>query len=328
MDLSDHNQRHPKKIGLALGSGSARGWAHIGVIRALSEAGIRVDCVAGTSIGAMVGAAYASGKIDELEETALQFDWRHIFHFFDIVFPKSGLIDGMKVADFIRSHVEEKNIEELPIPFRAVTTDLTTGHEVVIQDGDIIEAVRASISLPGIFTPVKKNGKILVDGGLVNPVPVSVVRGNGADFVIAVDLSRDMMTKRATRLAPIAGVSPVVSSAEAGLNPTVKTRISALINKELGMLDAPAFKQIRQWMGQDPLPSIFEVLINSIYIMENRITVTGLQVYPPDLLIRPKLGHIRLLEFHRANEAIAGGYQEAKARIRPLTGKGGGFDHP
>lgn len=328
MDLSDHNQRHPKKIGLALGSGSARGWAHIGVIQALSEAGIRVDCVAGTSIGAMVGAAYASGKIDELEETALQFDWRHILHFFDIVFPKSGLIDGMKVADFIRSHVEEKNIEELPIPFHAVTTDLTTGQEVVIQDGDIIEAVRASISLPGIFTPVKKNGKILVDGGLVNPVPVSVVRGMGADFVIAVDLSRDMMTKRATRLAPIAGVSPVVSSAEAGLNPTVKTRISALINKELGMLDVPAFKQIRQWMGQDPLPSIFEVLINSIYIMENRITVTGLQVYPPDLLIRPKLGHIRLLEFHRANEAIAGGYQEAKARIRPLTGKGGGFDHP
>ena len=141
MSLSDHNQRHPKKIGLALGSGSARGWAHIGVIQALSEAGIRVDCVAGTSIGAMVGAVYASGKIDELEEIVLQFDWKHILHFFDIVFPKSGLIDGMKVADFIRSHVKEKNIEELPIPFRAVTTDLTTGHEVVIQNGDIIEAV-------------------------------------------------------------------------------------------------------------------------------------------------------------------------------------------
>ena len=287
-----------------------------------------MDCVAGTSIGAMVGAVYASGKIDELEEIVLQFDWRHILHFFDIVFPKSGLIDGMKVADFIRSHVEEKNIEELPIPFRAVTTDLTTGHEVVIQDGDIIEAVRASISLPGIFTSVKKNGKILVDGGLINPVPVSVVREMGADFVIAVDLSRDIMTKRATRLAPIAGISPVVSGAESGCNPTVKTRISALINKELGMLDLPAFKQIRQWVGQDPLPSIFEVLINSIYIMETRITATGMQIYPPDLLIRPRLGHIRLLEFHRANEAIAEGYREAKARIRPLTGKGEDFDHP
>ena len=328
MSLSDHNRRHPKKIGLALGSGSARGWAHIGVIQALSEAGIRVDCVAGTSIGAMVGAVYASGKIDELEKIVLQFDWKHILHFFDIVFPKSGLIDGMKVADFIRSHVEEKNIEELPIPFRAVTTDLTTGHEVVIQDGDVIEAVRASISFPGIFTPVRKNGKILVDGGMVNPVPVSVVREMGADFVIAVDLSHDMVTKRATRFAPIAGAIPVVPGAEAGRNSTVRTRISALLNKELGMLDVPAFKQIRQWMGQDPLPSIFEVLINSIYIMENRIAVTGLQVYPPDLLIRPKLGHIRLLEFHRANEAIAGGYREAKAQIRPLTGKGGNFDHP
>lgn len=328
MSLSEHNRRHPKKIGLALGSGSARGWAHIGVIQALSEAGIRVDCVAGTSIGAMVGAVYASGKIDELEEIVLQFDWKHILHFFDIVFPKSGLIDGMKVADFIRSHVEEKNIEELLIPFRAVTTDLTTGHEVVIQDGDIIEAVRASISLPGIFTPVRKNGKILVDGGLVNPVPVSVVREMGADFVIAVDLSRDIVTKKATRLASLAGTSPVVSGAEAGRNFTVKARISALLNKELGSLDLPAFKQIRQWIDQDPLPSIFEVLINSIYIMETRITVAGLQIYPPDLLIRPRLGHIRLLEFHRANEAIAGGYREAKARIRPLTGKGGGFDHP
>lgn len=316
--MSDHNRRHPKKIGLALGSGSARGWAHIGVIQALSEAGIRVDYVAGTSIGAMVGAVYASGKIDELEEIVLQFDWRHILHFFDIVFPKSGLIDGMKVADFIRSHVEEKNIEELPIPFRAVTTDLTTGHEVVIQDGDIIEAVRASISLPGIFTPVRKNGKILVDGGLVNPVPVSVVRKMGADFVVAVDLSRDIVTKKATRLVPLAGSSPVAGT-EAGLNPTVKARISALLNKELGSLDLPAFKQIRQWMGQNPLPSIFEVLINSIYIMENRIAATGLQVYPPDLLIRPKLGHIRLLEFHRANEAIAGGYREAKAQIRLLV---------
>lgn len=183
--MKDGNQRTPEKIGLALSSGSARGWAHIGVVRALAEAGIRVDYVAGTSIGAVVGAVYASGNIDALQEVALQLDWRQIAYFFDVVLPKSGLIDGKKVSAFIRSHVNGINIEELPIPFCAVSTDLATGDEVVIQSGDIIDAVRASISVPGIFTPVKKNGTFLVDGGLVNPVPVSVVRQMGADFVIA-----------------------------------------------------------------------------------------------------------------------------------------------
>ncbi len=157
-------------VGLALGSGSARGWAHIGVIRALTEAGIHVDYIAGTSIGALVGAVYASGGIGTLENVVLQFDWKQIAYFFDVVLPKSGLLDGKKVSAFIRRHVKEINIEELAIPFCAVATDLGTGNEVILKQGDIIEAVRASISVPGIFTPVKKNGTILVDGGLVNPV--------------------------------------------------------------------------------------------------------------------------------------------------------------
>ena len=150
------NRFAPGKVGLALGSGSARGWAHIGVIKALTEAGIRVDCIAGASIGALVGAVHASGKIDALEDIVLRLDWKQIASFLDVVFPKSGLIDGNKIADFVRAHVAPGNIEDLPLPFRAVSTDLETGSEVVIQEGDIIEAVRASISVPGIFTPVKK----------------------------------------------------------------------------------------------------------------------------------------------------------------------------
>ena len=164
----DKNKRVPPgKVGLALGSGSARGWAHIGVIKALAEAGVHVDYVAGASIGAVVGAVYASGKINSLEEVVLQLDWKKIVYFFDVVFPKSGLIDGNKVADFIRGHVGEGNIEDLPLPFCAVSTDLATGKEIVIKEGDIIEAVRASISVPGIFTPVKKDDMTLVDGGMV-----------------------------------------------------------------------------------------------------------------------------------------------------------------
>ncbi len=151
-----------KKVGLALGSGSARGWSHIGVIRALAEAGIRVDYVAGTSIGALVGAVYASGEIDALEEVVLQLDWKEIAYLFDVVLPKSGLIDGKKVSVFIQNHVKKINIEELSLPFCAVSTDLTTGDEVAIREGNIIEAIRASISVPGIFTPVKKKGTILV----------------------------------------------------------------------------------------------------------------------------------------------------------------------
>jgi NTE family protein len=192
-----HKKIPQARVGLALGSGSARGWAHIGVIRALAESGVRVDYIAGTSIGAIVGAVYASGKIDSLENVILQLDWKKIVYFFDVVFPKSGLIDGNKVADFIRSYVGEMNIEDLPIPFCAVSTDLATGNEVVIKEGDIIEAIRASISVPGIFTPVKKDDMTLVDGGLVNPVPVCVAREMVADFVIAVDLNHDIVSKKA-----------------------------------------------------------------------------------------------------------------------------------
>jgi len=197
-----HKNKHgpPRKIGLALGSGSARGWAHIGVIKALTEVGVRVDYVAGTSVGAVVGAVYASGRIAALEDVVLQLDWKQIASFLDIVFPKSGLIDGNKIADFIRRHVEAKKIEDLPLPFCALATDLATGGEVAIQEGDIIEAVRASISVPGIFTPVRKDDMILVDGGLVNPVPVSMVREMGADFVIAVDLNHDIVGKGIGRI--------------------------------------------------------------------------------------------------------------------------------
>jgi NTE family protein len=311
----------PGKVGLALGSGSARGWAHMGVIKALTEADIRVDYVAGTSIGAVVGAVYASGKIGALEDVALQLDWRQIVSFLDVVFPKSGLIDGKKIADFVRTHVTPKNIEDLTLPFCAISTDLETGSEVVIRKGDVIEAVRASISIPGIFTPVRRNGMILVDGGLVDPVPVRVVREMGADFVIAVDLNHDIIVKKGAGKTPVSSLENISSDSGVDINPTKKGWIKNTLNRRVMAIDLPALTQLKQWMAKDPMPNVFEVLVSSINIMETQITGSRLKAEPPDLLIQPKLGHLKFLEFHRAEEAIAEGYREMKSQIDLLIEK-------
>ena len=312
-DIVHKKQNAPApKIGLALGSGSARGWAHIGVIKALTEAGIHVDYVAGTSVGAVVGAVYASGRIDSFKDVVLQLDWKKIAFFLDVVFPKSGLIDGNRIAEFIRSHVGEKNIEDLSLPFCAVSTDLATGKEVVFQDGDIIEAVRASISVPGVFTPVRKSGAILVDGGLVNPVPVSVVREMGADLVIAVDLNHDIIDKKGLKKASITNSSALAHNPGTMQGLTKGSKILDALNNRLETLDLAALTHIRQWMARDPMPNIFEVLMTSINIMETQITATRLKADPPEALIQPHLGHIRFLEFNRAEEAIVAGYEETK----------------
>lgn len=301
----------PRKVVLALGSGAARGWAHIGVINALSEVGIRPDCVAGTSIGALVGAAYASGKIRSLEELARGLDWRKVVSFFDVVFPRSGLIDGRKIADSIREHVEPGNIEDLSLPFRAVSTDLVTSREVVIQYGDVVEAVRASISVSGMFTPVKKGAMILVDGGLVNPVPVSVARRMGADYVIAVDLTHDLPRGSAKRAVP-ADSDGTPHGEESTSGSMGKGAPPAGIGERIKSIDALGLAQLRQWMAKESMPNIFEVLMASTNVMEKQIAELQLRAEPPDLLIRPRLGHLRFMDFHRADEAILEGYRAAK----------------
>ena len=305
-----------RKVGLALGSGSARGWSHIGVIRALAEAGVRVDYVAGTSIGALVGAVYASGEIDALEEVVLQLDWKKIAYLFDVVFPKSGLVDGKKVSVFIQNYVKEINIEDLSIPFCAVSTDLTTGNEIAIRDGNIIEAVRASISVPGIFTPVKKKGTLLVDGGLVNPVPVSVVREMGADFVIAVDLNHNIIGN--TESGKITNIDSNKKSLKKKnrQGQERKNKLVEALNKRIKAVDFPALTHVKEWMNKEPLPSIFEVLTSSIDIMETQITAIRLKTDPPDILIQPNLGHLKFLEFNRAKEAIDEGYKVSREKIK------------
>lgn len=335
---------HPR-VGVALGSGSARGLAHIGVLRALQEAGIAVHCVAGTSMGAVVGAVYASGKIERMAERLRKLDWAGIVALLDPVFPRSGLIDGQRVAEFVRAHVPGALIEDLALPFAAVATDWETGAEVVARSGELTEAVRASIAVPGIVTPVRSNGRLLVDGGLVNPVPVSVARALGAEVVIAVDLNHDIVSGRRNRVAAKGrgtnrngtnGSGANDNGAEgngaatngegngghgktSGTTPTpMLTPILTRLLDSLRAKESPTFAQISAWLRrtpQEPLPSIFEVLLGSLYIMQARITEASLQQDLPDILIQPPLGAVRFMEFDRVEEIIDIGWRSAHAQL-------------
>ena len=303
-----------QKIGLALGSGSARGWAHIGVIEALQEEGIDIDVVAGTSIGALVGAVFAAGKIKEFKGVILDFDWKRLLSMLDVVFPRTGLLDGKKVAEFVRNYVEDRDIEDFILPFCAVCTDLRTGEEIRIFQGGVIEAVRASIAVPGIFTPVIIGEKYLVDGGLVNPVPVSVARQMGSDIVIAVDLNHDIIGKN-LKIGPKRRDKSWRKKKKFSNKVSVKDRVFHEVKEKIKNIDVPLFDSMRQWLVKEHMPNIFDIMLTSINIMENRITQANLRLEPPDILIRPNLGYIKFMDFHRAEEAIFEGYQAAKKAI-------------
>ncbi|MBE9573179.1 MAG: patatin-like phospholipase RssA [Proteobacteria bacterium] len=291
-----------KKVGLALGSGSARGWSHIGVIRALQEEGIDIDIVCGTSIGSIVGSALAAGFLDQLEEWARELAWSDILGFMDVTLPRSGLIEGDRITKFFRANLSDPNIEDLPLPFAAVATDMSSGREVWLQKGPLIDAIRASISMPGIFTPFKQGKQWLVDGGLVNPVPVSLCRAMGADIVIAVNLNSDIMGKRKTARKGIQNVSKKQKVEDHGL----RNQLTAYLDNTMKRSKSLVLNRFSQ-NHADRGPSLFEVMANSINIMQDRITRQRMAGDPPDVLISPRLAHIGLLEFNRADEAIEEG---------------------
>lgn len=308
-------RRRPRRVALALGSGAARGWAHIGVIEELQAAGLQIDMVAGTSIGALVGAVFAAGRLPELREMASRLDWRQmIYYFLDITFPRSGLIDGHKVEEFVQSHVKFARMENLAIPFRAVATDLLTGCEHVFEKGGVVEAVRASIAIPGMFTPVQMAGKILVDGGLVNPVPVSVARAMGADYVVAVDVNHFWEAPEALIPAHPGSMPPDLSAAPREMRDQVAMILNQ-VKARLAAADNPLGRTVRRWLKAAATPGIFDVLGDSIRIMETQIADARLKTDPPDLLIRPRLGGVSFMDFHRADEIIAAGRQAARVAL-------------
>lgn len=291
-----------QRIGLALGSGAARGWAHIGVIRTLTEAGIRPDIVAGASIGAAVGAAYAAGQLDAYETFARALDRRQVWSYFDISF-RGGLIKGRKVFDFLHADIPDLSIEDLGLPFVAVATDIALGREVWLRSGPLLDSLRASAAIPGIVTPVKLDGRWLVDGGVVNPVPVSACRALGANLVIAVDLSTQLMHRYVEDTAHERKPQQPVELPQPAADTSPERTWSAAMREMAA--------ELQQWVRSDPdkpkpdqPPSMFEVMGATIDIMSTRITRSRLSGDPPDMLITPRLPDIAMFDFHRAAEAI------------------------
>lgn len=287
------------RIGLALGSGSARGWSHIGIIDALAEAGIEADIVCGTSIGSLIGAAYVAGRLADLRRWAEKATWREIVALMDIRLSGGGVIDGNEVVRWLRGLGVDGPIESYAKRYAAIATDLATGREVWFERGPIHEAVRASIALPGILSPAKIGEKWLVDGGLSNPVPVSVCRALGADVIIAVNLNGDLLGRRFASEPPL----------DATLPSQVPSEFLAGLLKQLPpALGEQATQIVQRLLPQRPsTPGYFQVLANSINIMQDYVTRARLAGEPPHVMLAPRLRDIGLMEYNRAAEAIAEG---------------------
>ncbi|MFH2046333.1 MAG: patatin-like phospholipase RssA [Pseudomonadota bacterium] len=299
-------------IGLALGSGSSRGWSHIGIIKALIDMGIEPDVVCGTSIGALVGASYVSNNLDKLEGWVCSLTKFKLVKYFEIKTSLNGFIDKKKLQEFLNEYVSENGslIEDLSKKYASVATEIATGREVWITNGSVLDAVWASISLPGLFPAINKDDQWLVDGGLVNPVPISVCRALGADVVIAVNLNSDIVGKHFNKTKRPA-----------------KNKEADVFSKISGFVKKYSDWEFRSTVDEDKdeevdnAPNLIDAIANSINIAQDRITRSRIAGDPPDILLTPKLSHIGLLDFHRAKEAIAEGRQcveRVKAEINYL----------
>ncbi|HEX2566629.1 MAG TPA: patatin-like phospholipase RssA [Burkholderiales bacterium] len=293
-------QRKPR-VGLALGSGSARGWAHIGAIRGLEERGIKPDIVCGTSVGALVGAFYASGELDQLERWVSNLAWTTVVRLMDVTW-RGGLIRGQRLFNLFRATFHDQDIAELPVLFGAVATELYSGRELWLRHGRVLDAVRASCAMPGLFTPVVRDGSVLVDGGLVNPVPVSMCRALGAELVIAVDLSWGKLGPYRDRTRQRGDESREVAPRE--------------MPGWLGRM-RPGWVRSKVKAEEETIPSIFNVFMTSLDIVEMKVARSRLAGEPADVLLTPLLPDFATMDFHRAKEAIVEG-RAAVERMAPL----------
>jgi NTE family protein len=296
-------------IGLALGGGAARGLAHIGIVRTLIAHGIVPNVVVGTSIGAVVGGAYAAGHLDALEQWARKLQPRNILGYLDIRLNGSGLIGGDKLAAQLEAAIGPTLIEDLPVKFATVATEVRTGHEIWLTHGRMVDAMRASYALPGIFSPVLVGDRWLVDGALVNPVPVSAARAFGAEIVIAANLSSDIFAHSTTIYShgPAAEVTVAVAP-ETTIEPAAPKR-------GFGRLFSAERTMKREFFGSGTRPGISSVMVDAFNIMQDRITRARLAGDPPDLLISPRVGEIGCFDFPRADDLIAHGSLAAERAI-------------
>lgn len=295
---------------MAFGSGSARGWAHLGVLHALEERGIRPTVVAGASVGSLVAAAYASGQWRELEAWVRTLTRVDVWRLLDTTFRGGGVMRGNRLMQAISERIHDRRIEELPIAFAAVAADLNTGEEIWLRSGSMLKAVRASSGMPGLFTPFWHQDRWMIDGGVVNPVPVSLCRALGADYVIAVNLNvpvreRWMTRKRVEPAAKSAAEPPAREEEPAEANWARLDRLTELLG---GLVES-----LKPEPSTDP--SLFEVMAGSIHIMQDHIARSRMASDPPNLTISPPLGHLQLMDFHRAAETIEVGYRTAQKAL-------------
>ena len=296
-DVAPVATEHHAKIGLALGAGAARGWSHIGVIERLQEAGVSLSLVAGTSIGALIGGCYAANQMDELKDFALTLTRRRLFSFLDISWGGSGLITGDRLSALLDKHMGELEFSDLQVPFICIATELLTGHEIWLREGSVVSAMRGSYALPGVFKPARRNGQWLIDGAVVNPIPVSACRAMGARLVIAVNLNSDAF-------------GGTVIQQSFGID---EKRLNAM-EKSSPSKEKPSM--LRQMIGSSNEPGLTTVLVAAFNISQDRLARSRLAGDPPDINIVPRTPDIGLFEFDRAREAIDAG-REAAERALP-----------
>ena len=296
------------KVGVVLGAGAARGWAHIGALQELNALGVKPDVIVGSSIGSLVGGCYAAGKLDMLEAFARSLTRRRLFGLLDFSFAGGGLIGGDRLRARLEAELGETRIEDLPLHFAGVATEISTGHEIWLRRGLLSEAIRASYALPGMFEPVRVEGRWLFDGAIVNPVPISVARALGAEKVIALNISSE-------RLGRGTAIQDPFGRAEASATLPVP-------------VDAPGSARTRWWRAAghrppvDPdiaSPGLMTVMVNAFDILQDRIMRSRLAGDPPDALLQMKTGKIGMFEFHRADELIAIGRESVRRAAAELA---------
>jgi NTE family protein len=287
------------KIGIALGGGAARGWAHIGVLRTLAEAGIVPDIIAGTSIGAVVGGCFAADKLDDLEGFARELTRRRVFGYLDFNLSGTGLINGKRLCARLAGSLGDRSIESLDKKFVAVATEIGTGHEIWLSRGHLVDSIRASYALPGIFKPVAIDNRWLFDGALVNPVPVAVCRALGARYVIAVNLNSDVCGRGTSTPGFAPDTAPDGDPDKAADAATGSGGARQLLMRQM-------------FGGGDNVPGISTVMIDAFNIVQDRISRSRLAGDPPDAMISPRLAGIGSFEFHRAEELIQRGAAAAR----------------
>lgn len=283
-------------LGIALGSGGARGLAHIGVLEELEGLGIQPDRVTGTSIGSLVGAGYCSGRLKEMRELALSLDLRtFFFRIMDFGMPHSGFVEGKRILALLEELMPGATFASLNKPFRCVATNLKTGEEVVFSDGPIHPAIRASISIPGIFTPAQSGDEFLIDGGLVNPIPVELLRDMGASKTLAVDVNLGCLKRDESKA--------IEARSDAGGLVEWIERVGAKFSAQ----DSGHLEKIKEWFKPDPTPNMIDVLGGTLHIIENQISKIRLKIEKPDFVLTPEVGDIEVLDFHHAKDIIEAG---------------------